>query len=1131
MPLARIWASVWGLGLFFALSALGGCTVNMACPGGWHVNATGDCVPGAANGDGDQDTLNPCPEGFILNALGLCVQIPADGDKTESGDTPQDGDSELSGDGDSDGQDIEIPSCSIDTQCEIGKLCHPLNGSGRCLSPCTTDLYCQSILAGSYCAYENRCRAGAKPENCTTDTLCPLGDLCHDKLRDGGLCAPACTTLGDCQKYDLGAYCASDGRCVKGTQPTICTIDGQCPIGTICHSQFQGGICKEPCHYSFDCSNVVADTMCNASQRCIPKNDGMACTSDESCEINTVCHAVLTASGRCLPACTSDANCRELSGLTDVFCNSWARCRPNTAGSGCTSDPECPLDTVCHTEAKAGGVCYAPCDSSAKCRALGENLACNASSLCVPSVISEDGDATDGDTADADDTDGDTAEPDSADNDTGDADTTDADSESRCPTLHAGEVLTVNFNTAKLTLRILRDGAVYVDPSAKSAIYLRDTQTGGQFKLYDKISQGDLLPAVTLIRGTYDVIAMNALSQRATVLTGLVLDGDKTQEISFPQKTLTAKLRKNGAPFPTLSSAHQGLITLFDKNAYRSYTFGRTGTGQNDLSFDVFPGSYDVRFDGYLADDDASAQLASLRLNDTINANKDYVFDIATVFIEGSVKINGATPADDVNGRGSLWLLDPTRGDRFQFLDLGTSGAVSFSREIIAGTYTVAYAPQGEDGLSSAYRLPDTQNFTGDQSAAVINLPLVRLKGEALWGDAVWPDFVNLSRGKLLLVNESTRELLLLSNLAQTGPALFDRLIVPGTYSLRFEGPLQDDAWFLTHTYPSANHRTVWQTGLSVSGDTTQNLHLPIVEVSGAITSNGPPLSGLTLNGDYVTVRRAGTYDDVPILHLGTTPDRTHFTTHLFSGDYDVRYLGSNLMGSFQNYYLYPKVTIGPNVSTLDLPFVARQLKLSVTTAKGTAALNTLIDDGTFDAAEVHAIDKKINSRSLASDTLDDSGRFTFTRPPGFYAFVLRLRKGQTYSEYSLTPAQLVSSCVLDAECGANYGCYNGKCVVNLQQDMTLSYTLDLTPMSIAVTLNDQVFPDATDNQSRGDLILRVDFDYFVLTSVDFNETGPVRTDFAMVPNTYEMNLSMGFSNAYPFSQYADAGCVIVAPQ
>ena len=969
----RVWGRLFALGLALLLFAPGGCSLNVVCPGG-SVNATGDCVPSSAV-DGDQDRLNPCPNGFILNALGLCVQIPGDGDQDPVNPCP-DGYTlngqgvcvPISSDGDAaDGEgenESSTAACSKDAQCEIGTLCHPLDGQGRCLAPCTTDAYCQGIQSPSYCAVENRCRAGTKPVNCTKSELCPLGDICHDKLRPDGLCAPACKTVGYCQSINFASYCADDGRCVLGSQPSTCTSDGQCTIGTICHIAFQGGVCHEPCQYSFDCSNVVPDTTCSATQRCIPKNDGLACKLDDDCEAGTICHAVLTANGRCLPTCVTDAHCRELSGQTDVFCNTWGRCRPTSTTSGCQSDPECPINTVCHASAKEGGVCFAACDSSAKCRLIGENLACNADSRCVPSLVTEDGDTSEADDTDGDSSDGDTPEADLPDSDTAEAEA-DADADGRCPTLHSGELLTVNFNTSKLTLKVLRNGAVYVDPSAKSAIYLRDTQTGGQFRLYEGINKGDLLPAVSLINGRYDIIGQNALGQRATLYTNFVLEKDSTLEVGFPQKTLTAKLRKNGAPFPTLAGVHQGQIVLYDKNTYRSYTFGRTGTGQNDLSMDVFPGNYDLRFDGYLADNDGSAQLASLRLNDTVSVDKNYIFDLATVLVEGTVKINGATIPDDPNGRGSLWLIDPTRGDRFKFLDFGASGAVGFTREIIANSYNAAYAPSGEDGSASAFRLPAALIFTSEQSAVDINIPLVRFSGEAFWGDTPWPDFTHLARGKLLLQSETTRELLSLLTLGKSGPARFDTWIVPGSYNLRFEGPLQDDEWFVNHTYPSVIHRVVWQSGFSISGATQQDLHLPIVEVSGAISSNGPPFSGITLNGDYVTVRRAGTYDDIPLLHLGSIPDKTHYTTHLFSGDYDVRYLGSNVFGSFQNFYVYPKVTIGSGPTTLDLPFVSRQVQVTVTTDKGRKALGTLIADGLFDAVELHVIDKTINSRSI----------------------------------------------------------------------------------------------------------------------------------------------------------------------
>ena len=240
--------------------------------------------------------------------------------------------------------------CTADSECPVGQGCV----SGAC-SPvdCRTARDCE---AGQVC----RDHACVDEDGCLTDGECGPEQVCDaGTCRPGcrsdaqcvpGLCDPVGRTCVDCMKNDdceLGELCA-EGACVAG-----CEGDRDCPPGLSCFED-------EPPHGL--CAECVGDGDCPAGERCLTFSCEVPCDADADCPADEVCEG-----GGCRVGCRDDQGCPggrcdpgSWSCVECLFvddCDLGQLCIDNACTPGCKGDRDCPAGQICMEAEPPHGLC------------------------------------------------------------------------------------------------------------------------------------------------------------------------------------------------------------------------------------------------------------------------------------------------------------------------------------------------------------------------------------------------------------------------------------------------------------------------------------------------------------------------------------------------------------------------------------------------------------------------------------------------------------------------------------------------------------------------------------------------------------------------------------------------------
>jgi len=1083
------------LAAFFVMLLTTGCIMqNEGCPVGWMLTADGSCVRVDLQGDGDIDRdaivivpdRDTNPEDGDVDKDTPEIQEPPDGDENNT-----DGDDEP-----------YYQPCETKADCAVNQFCHNEVESGLCNDPCTESSFCDDWVDGYFCNSEGLCAPEPTGNGCTDSLQCEYGKVCHLEVGDDGACAAVCTSSDMCELAFGEEYsCNALQRCVPDENiQTNCTVDDTCPVEQLCHYEYNGGVCGPPCDELEDCSEFEG-FFCNSEQRCIPVRATDDCEIDFECPYLEICHTeVAEGNGRCGAYCIDDTVCDEFEGEGQnlYFCNYYSRCYPYN-GSGCTSDEQCPYESVCHDQAGTEGICYTPCASHEDCdpisEATGQNLGCNGVFKCVPWTFpdgDDDGEIIDGDSEPDVDVDPD-PDPDP-----------DPDADSACLNFTDGYNLELDFETVQLTCRAKTDGETYVDPTSLSRIYVRDALSGSQPVIYNNFSNGGTLPAVEMIKGRYHFLAMNGLGQRETVLENIDLQSDTTLDVPFPMVSFTVTLTKNGLPFPTLDQQYRGNLIVKIRNISKEVKKNTVGNGVNTFSFQMFPALVDIIFEGFLTNDSDSYQRETLISSKSIVGGEEIEIDIETVTVGGAIKINGMPPASGSEERGEVWFINSLKKDRFPFWSLGTTALVNFSREIIVGNYQIAFAGPGIDGKSYLWKSTEILGLDEDDDTIIIDLPRYELSGEITAGGDSLPDHLFLDRGTVYLKEKGGSEKFVLSDLGFEGIATFDTEVGPGTYELYYEGSLLDDEWFTVYSYPTTIHTLTFDNDFTVSADMADHdIDLPVVDVTGTVKLNGQPYETLT-DGQYLTVKYTDNYTYIAIQHLGSLAEsRAVYSTPMFAAEYDsMRYMGSALLGTYSEFYVKDGFTVSQSSKVVDVNIVTKTVGVTVTVDDGEKTLQSMLDDESLTQVGIYVIDKDVYNRTTG-DTEMSSNRFEFVRPPGLYTLLLRLVNHNNYMEYPL---------ISDFE---------------LTKNEEFDFDIDLRHISYEVLKDGLQMPDTANGQSRGNIQIRSKADANQIVYMPFENTGPAVGDMWVIADSGEYSLvfSSGYGQAFQFIMWKYLDC------
>ena len=976
--------------------------------------------------------------------------------------------------------------CGSDADCEIATVCHHIDtetDSGVCSAACGSGDDCDALGENLFCNSESRC-VPLGDGGCDDNADCPLNTVCHADILAGnqqGLCAAPCN--GDAWCVSLGGdayFCNAMYQCRDGSAVTGCTVERDCPLGEVCHAQAVAeGMCALACTVTADCASLGDNLFCNGEQRCAPVQV-QSCTGDTDCSGEDVCHPELGNGGMCLPLCTASDQCPDDPAPT--FCNTEGRCRL-TDGSGCYYDTDCPINTVCHTNAVAGGICSAVCSSDSDCNVIGPGLYCNAQQRCVRDV------QTDGDIDDV-------------------------DEETDCVVLQPGETFAVDLRKTTLQLAFTYNGHPYLDPSGISTVYLRDVESGDQFSVAVP-QDGSAIPPLSVLRGTYDVVFRNHLYQTATVYEDLVLDGESQSiTIPLPLVRIDVSLQLNGAAYPTLPSERQGELVLLDTRTKREHPIHETlGDGDNDFTMYAFDSTYDVIFRGWLADQKDAWQQVTLLNDIRISGNRELPFDLETAVLSGDLTWHGGDMPDDTDVLGWLWLINPLTLDRSPFWEIDSPGAHSFSRPVVKDTYILAYRPNLADAYPESFNddAPACLNaLTGDVSIVSDtsldpDIDLAHLTGSVTYRGGVMPDHEYMHRGFVLAIDPLTEAICPIADLGSNGPAVLDTWIGQGTYDLQFIGPLIDSERLAPITYPSMNRRQILVEDFVVTGDGDHVIDMPALRLTGNLYVDGTAFSYYETGQEYISMRQQGTYDDVPVLDL-TGWTGPGFIIDLFEGKYDVRFAGTMFTNNKDvTFKAVDEIDLVEDTNR-DIEVFFRDVGFVVTV--NSVPLRQLLDEEVYSKVQMNCTERKVYFGTQESVAVDMENLISLKRPDSTYDFIIQLY----YDDDNYIAVPMFRNEVIT-------------------EDTVLNVNVPVNTYRVNITLNGEPLSDDSANANRLQMTMRNVSDYYRNSRWDAGSRGPAEGIFLAQPGEYNVYLSTsGSSDLFDYSQWKSLGCVQLNP-
>ena len=289
----------------------------------------------------------------------------------------------------------ELPSCTLDSECEDNNIC-------------TTD-----TCLGGECSYSDipDCTSCKSSLQCNDSNVCTA-----NKCLDGKCSYPAipgcvsCSSEADCNDTN---GCTVE-RCINNkcayanvTNCTSCTSNTQCNDNSSCTSDNCSGWaclyiaisnCK-PCTSIIQCedNNGCTTESCSNNQ-CVYTNvnNCKSCISPSQCEDTNGCTTESCIGNKCVYAnvtnckpCTSVSQCNDNDACTTDSCSAnkcvysnLTNCKP------CTSVTQCNDNSACTTDACSSGACsYTPVSGCKSCTLVSE---CNDNNACTTDSCSAD---------------------------------------------------------------------------------------------------------------------------------------------------------------------------------------------------------------------------------------------------------------------------------------------------------------------------------------------------------------------------------------------------------------------------------------------------------------------------------------------------------------------------------------------------------------------------------------------------------------------------------------------------------------------------------------------------------------------------------------------------------------------
>jgi hypothetical protein len=476
--------------------------------------------------------------------------------------------------------------------------------------------------------------------------------------------------------------------------------------------------------------------------------------------------------------------------------------------------------------------------------------------------------------------------------------------------------------------------------------------------------------------------------------------------------------------------------------------------------------------------------------------------NVRAISVTGRVTLNGAALPSGATHRG--WLVVTAAGDpkARTMIDLGATGAFSYTLRLAPGSYDVDYAPDHSASVASnatpsclpsnGGRLRSAVALTAD-GILDIDIPVIEVSGAiTLQGSALAITKDTAGLGAIGFARTGGGETASVT-LGESGPASYLVRLIPGSYdvSLQTNPRACFNVTSIAALLPLPCNSGVIKESVPLGDSRVLDLDIPVVRVSGNVTLDGQPLPAeYSPRGQLQFVRRP----------TGSTTDSAEGATGDFGFSGAVSYALSLLPGQYDVHYRQD--VIGCRLVDLPrVPCIGGLMKSAV----------DLSADSVVDV-DLHGVEVTGRVTLRGQELPSGAEPLLFTGSTGHSVLIPVGAMGNsppgTYSVRLLPDTYDVSypsPVICDPRSGLPCTGGSFRTGLSLTSDQTLDLDIPAVTVTGRVTLAGQPLPDAT--PTRGSLAF-APVGSTTVAKLPLGSTGEGTYALMIWPGRYDVNLS-----------------------
>jgi hypothetical protein len=431
-----------------------------------------------------------------------------------------------------------------------------------------------------------------------------------------------------------------------------------------------------------------------------------------------------------------------------------------------------------------------------------------------------------------------------------------------------------------VTGRILLNGSVPpVSQYEHGDLFLRNPATGDEVFL-GNTRAGEY--TATVLPGTYDIIFVKRSGSSlvpdnlAGFVTRQLIDNHEPIDIELRTTAVAGSILFDDQT-PPASQYENGRVFLHNVSTGDEVPLAQT----RDATFaaNVLPGTYSLRYEALaastIAPHNPEAILRVIEVPEPSEIVHEIDASIPIATVHGSITLAGAAPPDSQYENGRIIFVDRTTGAQ---MEVAQTRKGEYSIPLVHGTYDIVYERiAGSTIVPRNERALLVEQIAIESSQTIdLDISVASLTGSVTI-DGQLPPTSTSDDGVIRLYDSSTGDVVVLGH---TRHGSFSRLVVPGTYEVRY-------AQATAGAIMPANLNARLEDVVVAAGDGDVVIDIPVAAVSGAITVGGAPPPTSEYSDGRIYLRNAESDDSVL---LGNTR-LASFDARVVPGVYDVVYV------------------------------------------------------------------------------------------------------------------------------------------------------------------------------------------------------------------------------------------------